>query len=1013
MEKENPLLQAEVTKAVSGNDIPVHIMATADTEQDSTVFCFTPDAVNAELSDTYQFDAKNEVKVAAADKTTILDLHRVTESGKPVTYWFALEKGKSVKVDLSWTAKAAADQSTTQQVKLYAASAADLKAAKEAIQAKQSSGTAETADGSVSQPLALNWEPEAVSSEGTSSQVSSSKAASSEVSSSEATSAQVSSSEAASSEVPSSGASSSQASSSKTASSQTESKVVRQKLTASVYTDSKRTQAVSDGTSITVEGDLPQGTTAVAYPVQVSMEKANVLAAYDITLLDSTGKEFEPASPVKVYINTPRLKKAAGPVDIYHVQTGTADKSESTAAVKATVTQDKAASTRTAAKVAGAVLVQQQGTVQFSASSFSIYVVTSETISVGDTSALSAVSTLDVLACSGRSGQHRSALSTVSTLDSTAMGVTLQMFDYNSPANIGGGGYNGTTGSITQGLLSNKVGENGFPTCVNNGYSLSNWFTKGGSGTSYSNDANHLFLQSEYDKTHYLYYDGSQNFASFDKASGNFKVYNQLGTPNGDPRFFFQRGNFMPFNTLNIGNVRNHNRYVRNHNRYVRNHNRYDYLGHELPTSDARYNENLYGFNESNNYFFGMYMEANFAQPKNGLVNGSPMRFEFTGDDDMWVYIDGKLVLDLGGIHDAQSGYIDFSTGEVGFSTTSQIGGNYKENITSIKDMFKAANDNMTASTFDNYSTHKIQVFYMERGAGASNLRIKFNMPSVPKGKLSISKQVEGDADTNATYPMKLFVDGKVQANAAYTLNGDSTPYKTDENGVFQLKTRQTAVFDGIDDSAKYYVQELNSADYAVTFNGAKAVLQKDNTTAQSGDYTFDSDGSFVAVTNKVKTSGFMLHKVSKDSKTSLSGAQFTLYKNDKADGTGSWRAYLGADKTGVYTVDGSGQVNITNLPSGAYKLIETKAPAGYSALGEPVTFKVDARTGSITPVNSWPTDVSFENSTMTVKDEKGYVLPEAGGAGTGKFFGGGLLLMGAALCTWYLKKQYAKGSCR
>ena len=70
-------------------------------------------------------------------------------------------------------------------------------------------------------------------------------------------------------------------------------------------------------------------------------------------------------------------------------------------------------------------------------------------------------------------------------------------------------------------------------------------------------------------------------------------------------------------------------------------------------------------------------MEAQFVQPESGEVNGNDMIFDFAGDDDVWVFIDGVLVLDIGGIHDEAGGSINFKTGEVYVNGKSQ--GDLKE----------------------------------------------------------------------------------------------------------------------------------------------------------------------------------------------------------------------------------------------------------------------------------------------------------------------------------------------
>lgn len=132
-----------------------------------------------------------------------------------------------------------------------------------------------------------------------------------------------------------------------------------------------------------------------------------------------------------------------------------------------------------------------------------------------------------------------------------------------------------------------------------------------------------------------------------------------------------------------------------------------------------------------------MTMSAKFIQPKDGKINGNNMVFEFSGDDDVWVYIDGVLVLDIGGIHNATSGSINFANGNV------TVGNN---NNLNLRKLFADANEEgdfvSGENRFADYTMHTINFYYLERGEGDSNCKLKFNLPTVPKKSVTVEKQL-------------------------------------------------------------------------------------------------------------------------------------------------------------------------------------------------------------------------------------------------------------------------------
>ncbi|MBD5106510.1 MAG: hypothetical protein HDT41_05980, partial [Lachnospiraceae bacterium] len=156
----------------------------------------------------------------------------------------------------------------------------------------------------------------------------------------------------------------------------------------------------------------------------------------------------------------------------------------------------------------------------------------------------------------------------------------------------------------------------------------------------------------------------------------------------------------------------------------------------------ATKNSNFFPFDDADtsantnalNYGFGMKMEINFRLTPDGTIkdmdgNNDDITFEFSGDDDIWIFIDGKLALDMGGGHGVVTGDLNFRTKT---ATVSQV---------------KTANgeDVNVTNTFtlkgDNTDQHTLTMYYMERGLWESNMYVTFNFPD--NNVFSAEKEVD------------------------------------------------------------------------------------------------------------------------------------------------------------------------------------------------------------------------------------------------------------------------------
>lgn len=402
------------------------------------------------------------------------------------------------------------------------------------------------------------------------------------------------------------------------------------------------------------------------------------------------------------------------------------------------------------------------------------------------------------------------------TVDSAKRGITINMFNYDTAgineghslkfSNGSDGGnedYNKYRGpsDLSLGIMQKRLGEDSYP-IVDKGKKESSSYlfsTKEGTGKEFYSDANYLFKQ---DADGYYEYDSTKNFAQFNKNTKEFTVYKVPGSSK-DPIDLQQgskHGSFFPFNTLGD----------------------HKYWG--IPQISEK----------SPDFHFGMTMSAKFIQPKDGKINGNNMVFEFSGDDDVWVYIDGVLVLDIGGIHNSVSGSIDFAEGTV------KVGSN---NYT-LKNLFKEAGAEKEGDfvsrkdIFKDYTVHTINFYYLERGKGDSNCKLKFNLPTVPDGSVKVQKQLSNtdkEKYADVKFKFQLLVKDEKENYVPSTPNGildDGRKVEFSEDKVFTLKPGQYATFSGLKANTKYRIKELG-----VSKNEYDKVFINDEvTTSQDGN---------------------------------------------------------------------------------------------------------------------------------------------------------------------------------
>lgn len=190
------------------------------------------------------------------------------------------------------------------------------------------------------------------------------------------------------------------------------------------------------------------------------------------------------------------------------------------------------------------------------------------------------------------------------------------------------------------------------------------------------------------------------------------------------------------------------------------------------------------------NHHFGLSMASRFVQPNGGRIEktGEDMQYHFSGDDDVWVYVDGVLVGDLGGIHIASSLDINFRTGGV------SVNG---RQINTLRGLYRDAGMESAArwsgDTFADGTYHTLNFFYLERGGSDSNMSLKFNLKTIPES--SIHKVDQDNEPVRGAQFTLYTVDADYSSGKQEVGSGT-----TDQNGllVLQDNDRKVVSFDDL-----------------------------------------------------------------------------------------------------------------------------------------------------------------------------------------------------------------------
>ena len=367
------------------------------------------------------------------------------------------------------------------------------------------------------------------------------------------------------------------------------------------------------------------------------------------------------------------------------------------------------------------------------------------------------------------------------------------------PKNVKNTAVNTWYNNIFPGILKNQLGEDGLPvfnyTTPFSLFDTSPAAVNGGTKSVHQN----VGFDFVYDPSANEYsYQSSVNHAGYDPGANKIYQYDKaIGIEGWDEK----GAGFFPFNSFEDEGVWGTSE----------KNTKGIYLLDQLKTVD---------------YHFGMSMEKDFIIPEKGTVaitddqgnisTRKDMVFSFSGDDDAWLFVDGQLVLDMGGIHEAVSGSINFTKGT--FTVTSSVTGDTRtQALSSVFADYPEAIGKWDDTAWAAGTKHTFSFFYLERGGTLSDCSIKFNLPVFKD--FAVTKAVEGK-DTQESFDFEVeLLDGQGNAytgNLYQLTDGKRTPV---ENGTgkyqFQLKAGETVQFSTLQECTAYRVTETKQGNWS------------------------------------------------------------------------------------------------------------------------------------------------------------------------------------------------------